>query len=143
MKRVVALLLLAVFIVCSTIGVNACEQEEVTVLVKGKVFCFGERQLIVKNGRILVPLQSGIFEIFSAATEYDHIYREIVIRTETHLLTLYMNQPVILNKGEICYEPEVAPIYKDETVYVPLRAFMEALGQTVEYDGATNIAKIS
>lgn len=143
MKRVIALFLLVTFAVCSTVGVNACEKEDITVMVNDEVFCFGEQQLIVRNGRILVPLQSGIFEKFSATTEYDHIYKEIVIRTETHLLTLYMGQLTILNKGEICYEPDVSPEYKDGLVYVPLRAFMEALGQKVEYDPETNTAKIS
>jgi hypothetical protein len=54
-----------------------------------------------------------------------------------------MDHLIIFNKGEICYELDVAPEYKNGMVYVPLRAFMEALGQKVEYDNRTNTAKIS
>jgi len=143
MKRAIALFLMVIFVAYSTVGVNASVDEGITVIVNDEVFCFGEQQLIIRNERILVPLQCGIFEKFSATTEYDHIYKEIVIRTETHLLTLYMDQLVILNKGEICYEPDVNPEYKDGLVYVPLRAFMEALGQKVEYNPLTHTAKIS
>lgn len=143
MKRAVTLFLMIIFVVFSTVGVIASENDEITVMVNGEVFSFGEQKIIVKNGRILVPLQCGIFEKVSATTDYDQIYREIVIRTETHLLTLYIDKPVILNKGEKCYEPDVIPEYHNGLVYVPLRAFMEALGRTVEYNDKTNTAKIS
>jgi hypothetical protein len=143
MKRAIVLLLMVILAVSNTIGVTASVDKTIKVMADNEVFCFGENQLIVRDGRLLVPLQSGIFEKFSATTDYDHIYKEIVIRTETHLLTMYMNQPFILNKGEIYCEPDIHPEYKDGLVYVPLRAFMEALERKVEYISETHTVVIS
>jgi len=143
MKRAFILLLTVAFVVSNTIGVTASVDRTIKIMVKNEVFCFGEQPLIVRDGRLLVPLQSGIFEKFSAVTDYDHIYKEIVVRTETHLLTMYMNQPFILNKGELYGEPDICPEYINGFVYVPLRVFMEALGQTVEYVSETHTAVIT
>lgn len=140
MKKIIALVLLAVLVVTSSIGTVAAEEKVINVDLKGEVFCFGDIQPIIRNGRTLVPLQCGVFEKFSATTEYDHIYKEVVIRTDTHVLTLYTGQFVIFNKGEKCYELDVAAEYINGQVYVPLRGFMESLGRKVEYNGETNTA---
>jgi hypothetical protein len=156
MKKLVALTLLAVFTVSSGIVATAAGKIEagktvpekpgteisINVNLKNEEFCFGEIKPIIRNGRTLVPLQCGIFERFSATTEYDHIYKEIVIRTDSHVLTLYTDRLVIYNKGERCYELDVHAEYIDGQVYVPLRGFMESMGRKVRYDGETNTAQI-
>ena len=148
MKRVIALVLLSIFVLCNTFTIAGNDSmtgqtaKEIHIKTKGEYFCFDEIQPIIKNGRVLVPLQCGIFETFSATTDYDHIYKEVVIRTDTHILTLYTDQLEIYNKGEKCYELDVGPEYRNGQVYVPLRGFMESLGWTVEYDGETNTARI-
>jgi len=149
MRKVVIMVLLSVLAVCSNVSAASDETPvkpvvaPINVTVNGELFCFGELQPIIKYGRMLVPLKSDLFEKFSATTEYDHIYKEIVIRTHTHILTLYTDQLVIYNKGEKSYLLDVEPMYINEHVYVPLRGFIEVLGMTIEYDGNTNTAKIT
>lgn len=142
MKKLIAFAFLSVLVVTSTVGTVAAAEKVINVNLKNEVFFFGEIEPIIRNGRTLVPLQCGIFEKFSATTEYDHIYKEVVIRTDSHVLTLYTGQLVIYNKGEKCYELDVTAEYIDGQVYVPLRGFMEAMGRKVEYDGKTNTALV-
>ena len=143
MKKTIAVILLStLFAVCNSISTVASERKSINVKVNQDRFCFGEIQPIIRNGRTLVPLQCGIFEKFSAETEYDHIYKEVVIRTDTQVLTLYTNQFIIYDKGEKCYELDVTAEYINGQVYVPLRGFMEAMGKKVEYDERTNTAKV-
>jgi len=151
MKKLVALTLLAVLTVSSgivavaagkTVSEKPCIEISISVSLKNEEFCFGEIKPIIRNGRTLVPLQCGIFERFSATTEYDHIYKEIVIRTDSHVLTLCTDRLVIYNKGERCYELDVHAEYVDGQVYVPLRGFMESMGRKVKYDEETNTARV-
>jgi hypothetical protein len=142
MKKLTALLLLAVLVVAGTVGTAAATEKVINVNLKNEVFCFGEIQPVIRNGRTLVPLQCGVFEKFSATTEYDHIYKEVVIRTNSHILTLYTDQLIIYNKGEAYYELDVSAEYINGQVYVPLRGFMEAMGKKVEYCGKTNTALV-
>ena len=92
MRKVVIMVLLSVLAVCSNVSAASDETPvkpvvaPINVTVNGELFCFGELQPIIKYGRMLVPLKSDLFEKFSATTEYDHIYKEIVIRTHTHIL---------------------------------------------------------
>ena len=142
MKRTIAVILLsALFAVCNSVGTVASEKV-INVNVNQDRFCFSKIQPIIRNGRTLVPLQCGIFEKFSAVTEYDHIYKEVVIRTDTQVLTLYTDQFIIYDKGEKIYELDVRAEYINGQVYVPLRGFMEAMGKRVEYDEKTNTAKV-
>ena len=141
MKKLTALLLF-ILVFSSTIGTIAASENVINVNLKNEVFCFGEIQPVIRNGRTLVPLQCGIFEKFSATTEYDNIYKEVVIRTDSHVLSLYTDQLIIYDKGVRSYELDVGAEYINGQVYVPLRGFMEAMGRKVEYDGKTNSALV-
>ena len=142
MRKLIALLLLTILVTGSTVGTVAAAEKVINIDLKNEAFHFGEIQPVIRNGRTLVPLQCGVFEKFSTTTEYDHIYREVVVRTDSHVLTLYTDQLIIYNKGEKCYELDVGAEHINGQIYVPLRGFMESLGRKVEYNAETNTALV-
>ena len=99
-----------------------------------------ESGAFMQNGRVLVPMRD-IFESLGAQVNYNNLSREIAAQRGTTIVRMTLgssqasvnNVPVMLQSA--------AQAFGGRT-YVPLRFVSEAMGATVNYNGAQQIVSI-
>ncbi len=139
-----AKILVSVFaVVLSTLGLKGLAAAEapagVTVLVEGKPLAMPVPAVIVE-GRTLVGVRS-VGEAVGGTVEWDQEKRQatVVRWSDRVVLTLGKKEAQVNGKTVVMDVP--AQLVNDRTM-VPLRFIAEALGGSIEWDGATRTANI-
>jgi hypothetical protein len=96
---------------------------------------------IIQNGRTLVPLRF-IMETFGAAVDWNGDLKIITITQRMSTIQLQIGSSIawIDGSNETLDTP---PIIQNERTFVPVRFIAEALGATVDWDGATKTITIT
>lgn len=116
------------------------------IVIFGKEYVFNKDYYgVLRNDRIMVPLNCDIFTAVDSATYYDFIYREITVKGNGHAVSSYLQELDWYDNGIRSYICDVRSDTIDGEVYVPLRAILECLGFTVDYDhnGGTPTATVT
>jgi hypothetical protein len=143
MRRFIGFALVVVLIASSVASASATDYAAPSLFVSGGQVVFNGEWPIRRDNRVLVPIESWIFTTVGAETAYDIVNREIVIRSDLHILTSYLGDSMWYDNGFTFYESDVSSSFVNGQVYVPLRAVMESLGKTVTFDAKTFSVYIS
>jgi hypothetical protein len=92
-----------------------------------------------RGGRVFVPLR-GVFEQLGATVVYQGGTINATGRGHTVSLRVGFQQAVVDQQSQTL---DVAPFIIGASTYVPLRFVSQALGASVNYDGANNIVAIN
>lgn len=137
MKKIISVLLSVAVLL--TAVMTGCSNEEISVLVNGEKLCF-DSEPIIQNGRTLVPFRA-IFEKLGADVAWDAETQKVSSVKEDTRIHLFINQKAIY-KNNTETEIDTAPVIKDGTALIPLRAVSEALDCIVSWDGKTRTVQI-
>ena len=141
MKKIIAAVL-AALTMCSVSAFAA--NNEPKVFLDDTEMTFDVNPFI-ENDRTLVPMRA-IFEAVGAVVEWDgdnktvHAVREK--NGETSVVSLQIGTASAFVNSEKT-ELDVPAQIKDDRTFVPLRFVVEALGEKVEWDGASYSVKIT
>jgi hypothetical protein len=94
---------------------------------------------IERAGRVFVPLR-GLFEQLGASVVYENGVINATAGSQTVSLTIGSQQATVDGAPQTV---DVAPFIVGASTYVPLRFVSQALGATVNYDGANQIVAVS
>ena len=108
------------------------ESNDITIYINESVLSCDTAPYI-ENGFTMVPMRK-IFEALGADVSWDGLARTITATKEATVITLEIDNPVIYinNAAE---ELAAAPVIKNGSTYVPLRAVSQSLGASVEWLG--------
>jgi hypothetical protein len=93
---------------------------------------------IERSGRVFVPLR-GVFEQLGASVVYNAGVINATAGSQTVQLTIGSQQATVDGQAQTV---DVAPFIVGASTYVPLRFVSQALGATVNYDGANQIVSV-
>ncbi|MEL7623626.1 MAG: copper amine oxidase N-terminal domain-containing protein [Clostridiales bacterium] len=93
------------------------------------------------NGSTMIPLR-GVVEEFGAELNYDEASKTVTILRGEGEVKLTIGQASAMVNGEKI-TLSAAPIIQEGRTLLPLRGVLQALGLTVDYDGATKEIRIS
>jgi hypothetical protein len=110
----------------------------VTVTVNGSAANLSPAP-VTRAGRVFVPLR-GVFERLGATVVYDAGTINATGRGHSISLKIGSQQATVDGQTQTV---DVAPFIIGASTYVPLRFVSQALGATVNYDGANNLVAIS
>ena len=142
MKKLTAVLLIVVmvFLQAFTIYADSATPDEISVIVNGKKLEFDQPPVLL-NDRTLVPVRA-IFEELGAVVMWNDVTQTALAVKGDLQITIKIGVTVMMaNDKEITLDVP-AQLINDRTL-VPLRAIAEALGNTVEWDGATQTVTIT
>ncbi|MBC5810333.1 MAG: hypothetical protein GIW95_05720 [Candidatus Eremiobacteraeota bacterium] len=94
-----------------------------------------------RNGRVLLPARA-VFDALGAAVDYRGASQHIDIRRGKHFVRVTLGSDRALVDGRTVRLDAPARVYDGRT-YVPLRFVAQALGASVEYDGALRVVTIA
>lgn len=112
----------------------------ITIMVNGKAVT-SDVTPCIQNDRVMVPYRF-IAEALGSTVTWDEATKKVTAVKETSTVELYVGQGCIMVNGAQ-KAIDVAPVIKDGRTMIPLRAFSEALGYEVEWDGSTQTANIT
>jgi hypothetical protein len=132
-------------LIATGLATTACladsgQQAPITVTVDSHPIDFNGTQPMETSGSVLVPLR-GVFEALHANVDYDPSNQTITANRGSRnvVVTIGSNRAVIDGQSEHISQP--AEIVNGSTM-VPLRFVAEALGDYVQWSGATNTVSI-
>ncbi len=115
------------------------EKTYMGVVINGKLMSF-ERQPVVKNGRMLVPVRTVCSEIGAKVEWYEDLGK-FEISKEGITLEMYIGDEGV-KIGDTGKIMDVEPYLQDGTVMVPIRFVAESFGLEVSVDTKNNNAVI-
>ena len=132
-KRV-AIILLALVTVVSTLLMQVFAENEIKVLLDGQELIFDVPPQLIDN-RTMVPMRK-IFESMGASVEWDGNTQTVTATKDNIIVIMQINNKEINVNGEsITFD--VAPQLVDSRTLVPARAVAESLKAKVDWDGET------
>lgn len=135
MKKIIAMLLVIMISITTTISVNA--QSTLTVIVDGAVVNFPDaKPYIDSNNRTLVPIRF-VTEALGADVEWNQGSQEATITLGDVKAVLKIGEKTI-KKGNTTIQMDTVAILKDNRTFVPARFVAEAFGASVGYDKPSN-----
>lgn len=111
------------------------------VIINGEQLDLAGRKPIIENGTTLIPLRA-VFEKLGGNVEWIAETRSIVITRGDLRLELSIGSYTMTKNGEKI-ELAVPARLINSTTYIPLRAVVQALGGSIEWNGAEKIITIT
>jgi len=145
MKKFVTPLIISALLLTPT---TSFAKSDFKVQINGETINFNN-QLLNENDRLLIPLEEAIDDL-NATANYDAKNNKITIDEKYTSIefTIGSKTACVMRKYDFSGIPEkveldVAPVVKNETVYIPLRFTTETLGCTIEWDPKMRTAIIN
>ena len=151
MKKIIAVLLAAMFILPATL-VNAAEYDPANLIINGEVFVIpdpapGEAplgEIFTYQGRIWLPVRV-VFNFFGMGVDYDPQDRQIVAAGTDTLVLMQIGSKTMFaanSEGEDLITMDVAPFTREGEgrTYVPAAYLAKVLGYDVSWDEDTHTA---
>lgn len=133
MKKLVIAFLTIIFILPTEIFASEkYHQSGIVIYVNNKKFT--QEDIIVRNNRVLVKYDCGIFETLGYTTNYDIVSKEVIIKDGKDIATTFLNEYVIYRNGIASYTSDVRSDVVDRHVYIPLRAFIESINGNIDWN---------
>jgi len=118
----------------------AYDQNSIKVFVNGEKLAF-DVEPFIESGRTLVPIRR-IFEAFGAEVTWNEQLQTVSVIKGNDNISFKINDNTAVINGESKTMEVAAKIVEGGRTVVPLRFLSEALGYTVEWDGATQTIRI-
>jgi len=138
MKKKFVISALALTFITSTV---ALAQQPVTVTIDGQPVQFQGQQPTIIDGRTLVPVR-GVFEELGFEVGWEGTTRQVTLTRPTHTVNLTIDQATFTTNQANHQLDVPAQIINDSTM-LPLRAVVESVGYTLDWDGSTQTVLIT
>lgn len=133
MKKKIFLIIVAVLVFGMAINTYAEKNSnDITIYINGKKFSTKEYK--VRNNRVIISCDSGIFEQLGCSVHYDAINHEVVVKNSDSIVTIFLNDFVIYRNGLTSYTADVRSDLVNKKIYIPLRGFIESLNYNVDWN---------
>ena len=140
MKKFLCLLLSFIMILSSFGMISVFANDEIKIQINGKMCEFDTKPLII-NDRTMVPMRA-IFEALGAKiTWVDRTKTVVGVRNQKIVKLTINSDKAYIDGAEVTLDS--APVIVDSRTYVPVRFVSEALGEKVDWDGATKTVIIN
>lgn len=110
-----------------------------TVQVDGK-YISTDVDPYISNGRTYLPLRA-VAEAMGAAVNWDNISRSVTIVKDSTIIRCTVGSNAFTVDGKIQYS-DTEPQIRNGRTMLPIRSIVEALGNTIEWDGYTATVSI-
>ena len=122
------------------------ERAAVDVIVKGKLLERGGKgdsfsAGFIKNNRTYIPVRS-VSETLGYEVNYTEKDKKIDITKGNRHIAMQIGSRCLV-KGNTSFDMDVAPLLVDGTSYLPARYLVEAMEETVHWDGANRVVLLS
>lgn len=138
-KRV-AIILLALVTVVSTLSMQVFAENEIKVLLDGQELIFDVPPQLIDN-RTMVPMRK-IFEAMGANVDWNGDTQTVTATKDDITVIMQIDNKVIKVNGENI-TLDVPPQLVDSRTLVPARAVAESLNAKVDWDGTTSTVYIT
>lgn len=145
MKKITALLLVAVMSLCAFTTVFAEEPQEIKVYVNGSQVEFGDNKPMIKNGRLFAPVR-GVFESVGAIISWNPDTKHIIFGIPGRIIELrvgYRTVRITTSEGSRQIQADVSPEIINGATYVPLAVIAESMRGEVEWNQEERAAYIT
>lgn len=102
---------------------------------------WADTKAAVRNDRTMVPVRA-LAELIGATVGYDGATRSVTMTRAGVTIVMTLDSTTAYRNGE-AFEMDVAPCVIDERTYIPARYMAEFFGQTVEWDAAARVVRIT
>lgn len=106
----------------------------ITVHIDGK-YTPSDVQPIMQNNRVFLPMRAAA-EAIGASVNWDNTTRCVTIQKDSTITYFFAGSTTYYVNG-VTKTSDVAPIIMDGRTLLPIRAFSEALGAKVDWNGTT------
>jgi len=137
-KRIVSLALALVVVFTMAAPVSA---SNINLVIDGTRITSQDVAPIVENGRTFVPLRL-IAETFGADVSWNQARREATIETAAYTVVFTIDSTSYTVNGAR-RTLDAAPRIVNGRTLVPIRAFADAIGATVDYNASTSTATVN
>jgi hypothetical protein len=120
----------------------------ISVVLNGSTLSFDQQPLNTPEGRLLVPIRK-IAESMNKTVSWDDNTKTASIYYDNKILVITLDKTAMYIESQTSHEKlaeiqlEVPATIINGRTLVPIRAFCESLGATVNWDSATNTAYIT
>ncbi len=142
MKKLVSVLSVCALLCAGATGVSA--EDDIKVLVNSNPVVF-DQPPVIQEGRTLVPMRA-IFEAMGCTVDWEAASQRVTASNSAKTITMNINNVsmrVAEEKGVNNITLDVPPQIIGGRTLVPVRAISEALGASVNWDGATRTVTVS
>ena len=139
--RKILCLFLSLIMILSPFGITSVfADDEIKIMINSKICDFDTKPLII-NSRTMVPMRA-IFEALGAeVTWVDRTKTVVGVRNQKIVRLTINSDEAYIDGTEVSLD--TAPVIVDSRTYVPVRFVSEALGEKVDWDGATKTVIIN
>lgn len=113
---------------------------EITVIVKGENVVFDQKPEII-DGRTLVPVRY-VVEKLGYTVEWDEASQTVYIKNETMENSLFQGEGIKVSVNNEQIQFDVEPVILNGRTLIPIRAVVEKMGCTVEWDAELQVVYI-
>lgn len=111
------------------------------ILINGNPVMFSDQRPIIKNSRVLVPVRD-VFEYMDFAVDWDSDMRQAILHNDEFTVVITENSNTF-TANEKFYNFDVPVQIINGRMMVPIRAVLESVGCTVDWDGERNIVIVT
>ena len=125
--------LMVVFLL--TVSLVAADTDEVNVTVDGIPIIFDSQGPAIVDGRTLVPVR-GVFETMGFDVGWDDDTQTVALTRDSYAVTIIIDHIVFAANG-VGYELDVPAQIIGGRTMLPIRAVLESVGYSLDWDGDT------
>lgn len=134
-------LLLATAVAAGMSQLTVMANDEIHVTIDGTQVNFTGQGPVIVEGRTLVPVR-GVFEQLGFVPAWDGDARQATLTRADYTIVITIGSYVFTTNG-INYELDVPAQIIDGSTMLPIRAVLESVGYTLDWDGSTSTVMIT
>ena len=140
-KLLAAAVVLMILLSLATGLVIANENDNITVTVDGTPITFEDQGPVIVNGRTLVPVR-GVFETMGFSVAWENDTQTATLTKDSDVVIIIIDNIVFASNG-VGYELEVPAQIIGGRTMLPIRAVLESVGYSLDWDGDTRTVIIT
>jgi len=141
MKKILTFVFMLSVTIMHILPLTALADTNIRVVVNGQEVVFATQQPVVISGRTLVPAR-GVFERLGFEPMWNEETNVATLTRHDHTIVITIGSDVFTTNGTEHTLEVYAQIINGSTM-IPLRAVLESIGYTVEWDDATSTVLIT
>jgi len=135
MTTALAMLALSIF------APTALQANEINVTIDGVAVDFDGQPPTIVDGRTLVPVR-GVFEALGFDVGWEQDRQRVTLVSENHVISIYIGEVTFVS-NDVNFGLDVPAQIIEGRTMLPIRAVVESVGYSVDWDGATNTVVIT
>ena len=114
---------------------------DITVVVNEKEVAFDGQNPVITEGRTLVPIR-GVFEKLSFEVNWNSSTRQAILTRDDDVIVITIDSSTFIT-NDITHTLDVSAQIIGGRTLVPLRAVLESVGYSLEWDGSTSTVTVT